>query len=233
MTLTRCWRARGSPTEPVQKVIPIVTQPPVVTFKKLIEVSLPLDDINAASAREKSIRHGHPSTLHLWWARRPLAAARAVLFAQLVDDPSAHPEEFPTEEAVETERKRLHALISQLVLWENTTNEAVLEQARAEIRRSWRRTCAANAHHPQAAELFNCLFVATRNSYAPCRFSQNCGSVPNLQPESIDAGLVTAGFRTPTAPDYQEYAGGKKSRYPCSSPCFTSSTDCPAFARLR
>ncbi|MFZ0451665.1 MAG: DUF1156 domain-containing protein, partial [Desulfatiglandaceae bacterium] len=66
--------------------------------KKLIEVALPLDAINKESAREKSIRHGHPSTLHLWWARRPLAACRAVLFAQLVDDPSAHPDKFPTEE---------------------------------------------------------------------------------------------------------------------------------------
>ena len=81
--------------------------------KKLIEVSLPLEAINAASAREKSIRHGHPSTLHLWWARRPLAACRAVLFAQLVDDPSAWPERFPTEEAQEAERRRLHKLIER------------------------------------------------------------------------------------------------------------------------
>src|SRR5207249_5671350 len=81
---------------------------------KLIEVALPLEDINRESAREKSIRHGHPSTLHLWWARRPLAACRAVLFAQLVDDPSAHPEEFPTEAEQEVERKRLHGIISAL-----------------------------------------------------------------------------------------------------------------------
>jgi len=94
--------------------------------RKLIEVALPLDAINKASAREKSIRHGHPSTLHLWWARRPLAAARAVIFAQMVDDPSAHPEQFPTEEAQEQERQRLFRLIEELVLWENTTNEAVL-----------------------------------------------------------------------------------------------------------
>src|ERR1700751_2128178 len=99
--------------------------------KKLIEVALPLDAINVASAREKSIRHGHPSTLHLWWARRPLATARAVLFAQLVDDPSAHPEEFPTEEAQERERQRLFRLIEQLVQWENTTNVDLLSQARA------------------------------------------------------------------------------------------------------
>ena len=83
--------------------------------KKLIEVALPLDAINAASAREKSIRHGHPSTLHLWWARRPLAAARAVIFAQMVDDPSSHPERFPTEEAQEKERQRLFRIIEQLV----------------------------------------------------------------------------------------------------------------------
>ena len=125
--------------------------------KKLIEVALPLDAINAASAREKekSIRHGHPSTLHLWWARRPLAAARAVIFAQMVDDPSDCPEEFPTEADQEQERERLFRLIEELVRWENTTNEELLEQARAEIRRSWRRTCAGNAGHPRAAELFD------------------------------------------------------------------------------
>ena len=125
------------------------------TRKKLIEVALPLDAINAASAREKSIRHGHPSTLHLWWARRPLAAARAVLFAQLVNDPSDLPEEFPTEEEQRKERDRLFEIIEELVLWENTTNEIVLEKARAEIRKSWRRTCADNRNHPRAAELFN------------------------------------------------------------------------------
>ncbi len=79
--------------------------------KKLIEVAIPLEAINAASAREKSIRHGHPSTLHLWWARRPLAACRAVLFAQLVDDPSSHPDQFPTHEDQEVERKRLFAAL--------------------------------------------------------------------------------------------------------------------------
>ena len=125
------------------------------TRKKLIEVALPLDKINAASSREKSIRHGHPSTLHLWWARRPLAAARAVLFAQLVDDPSDLPEEFPTEEEQKKERDRLFGIIEDLVLWENTTNERVLEKARAEIRKSWRRTCTDNRNHPRAAELFD------------------------------------------------------------------------------
>ena len=127
----------------------------VVTRKKLIEVSLPLEAINIASAREKSIRHGHPSTLHLWWARRPLAAARAVLFAQLVDDPSSRPELFSTEEAQAQERQRLFRIIEELVKWENTTNETVLEAAREEIRRSWRRTCEDNKDHPLAAELFN------------------------------------------------------------------------------
>ena len=127
----------------------------IKTAKKLIEVALPLDAINKASAREKSIRHGHPSTLHLWWARRPLAAARAVIFAQMVDDPSAHPDLFPTEKAQEKERKRLFKIIEDLVLWESTTNEKVLQAARDEIWASWRRTCAANADHPQAKELFD------------------------------------------------------------------------------
>jgi putative DNA methylase len=172
--------------------------------KKLIEVALPLDAINKASAREKSIRHGHPSTLHLWWARRPLAAARAVIFSQMVDDPSGYVDELladpktrqaaektyrarlqaweerktvfdkasaagmsaaanpdpgtlPTLEntAASLERQRLFRIIEDLVLWENTTNEKVLEKARAEIHRSWRRTCADNADHPRAAELFD------------------------------------------------------------------------------
>jgi putative DNA methylase len=123
--------------------------------RKLIEVALPLEAINKASGREKSIRHGHPSTLHLWWARRPLAAARAVIFGQMVDDPSSHPEVFATEEAQEAERQRLFRLIEELVLWENTTNEALLAQARDEIWKSWRATCAENIGHPRAAELFN------------------------------------------------------------------------------
>jgi len=92
--------------------------------KKLIEVGLPLETINRESAREKSIRHGHPSTLHLWWARRPLATARAVLFAQLVDDPSAHPERFGTQEAQDAERARLHELIEAMMPWENTAPDA-------------------------------------------------------------------------------------------------------------
>ena len=162
--------------------------------KKLIEVALPLDAINKASAREKSIRHGHPSTLHLWWARRPLAAARAVIFAQMVDDPSgyvdvllsdpkkrraaerelkkrlaghaakralarddaiAEPEPTLEEVIAEQERNRLFALLEELVLWENTTNEEMLERARREIRQSWRRACAENVGHPRARELFD------------------------------------------------------------------------------
>jgi putative DNA methylase len=123
--------------------------------KKLIEVALPLEAINRASAREKSIRHGHPSTLHLWWARRPLAAARAVIFAQMVDDPSAHPDIFKTEKAQEKERQRLFKIIEDLVLWENTTNEEVLQRARDEMWQSWRATCAENADHPRAKELFD------------------------------------------------------------------------------
>ena len=127
----------------------------VKTGKKLIEVTLPLDAINAASVREKSIRHGHPSTLHLWWARRPLAAARAVIFSQMVDDPSAHPDRFPTEQAQAEERERLFGIIEELVEWENINDEKVLARAREEIRESWRRTCIANADHPRAAELFD------------------------------------------------------------------------------
>ncbi|MCC5647012.1 DUF1156 domain-containing protein [Nostoc sp. CHAB 5824] len=119
--------------------------------KKLIEVALPLEAINKESAREKSIRHGHPSTLHLWWARRPLAACRAVLFASLVDDPSSHPDKFPTEQEQEKERQRLHDLIGRienvetrgkstqtvrgLVSWNDITNTSVVEEAQREIAR--------------------------------------------------------------------------------------------------
>ena len=127
--------------------------------KKLIEVALPLDDINRNAAREKSIRHGHPSTLHLWWARRPLAAARAVLFAQMVNDPGyqqggGFKYGMNKEEAAKL-REELFDIIRDLVKWENTNNEAVLERARAEIRRSWREVCELNKDHPQAAELFD------------------------------------------------------------------------------
>jgi putative DNA methylase len=105
-------------------------------MRKLIEVALPLETINKESAREKSIRHGHPSTLHLWWARRPLATARAVLFAQLVDDPSSHPDRFPTEDAQRVERERLHGIIERLVVWENTRDQGLLVEAREEILKS-------------------------------------------------------------------------------------------------
>lgn len=104
-----------------------------MSIKKLIEVALPLDKINEACAREKSIRHGHPSTLHLWWARRPLAAARAVIWSSLVDDPSSHPELFPTEEAQHAERERLFGILEKLVVWENSNNQDVLKAAKEEI----------------------------------------------------------------------------------------------------
>jgi putative DNA methylase len=127
--------------------------------KKLIEVALPLDAINVAAAREKSIRHGHPSTLHLWWARRPLAAARAVLFAQLVNDPGfeqgAGFRRGVNKERAAIERERLFGIIERLVQWENTNNEEVLTEAREEIWKSWRETCQLNRDHPQAAELFS------------------------------------------------------------------------------
>ena len=149
--------------------------------KKLIEVALPLDAINRAAAREKSIRHGHPSTLHLWWARRPLAAARAVIFGQMLDDPSAYVDVLLSDPAKKRaaqralkkrgtdpsdrqaladmaaalERERLFGILEALVQWENTTNEDVLGWARTEIWQSWRRACAEHADHPRAAELFD------------------------------------------------------------------------------
>ena len=102
----------------------------------MIEVALPLDSINKASGKEKSIRHGHPSTLHLWWARRPLATARAVLFASLIDDPSEHEEKFPTPESQQAERERLFKIIENLVKWENTGNEEIFAKAFDEIKKS-------------------------------------------------------------------------------------------------
>lgn len=112
--------------------------------KKMIEVAMPLEAINRESAREKSIRHGHPSTLHLWWARRPLASCRAVLFGQLVDDPSSWPDRFPTEEAQDAERQRLFRILEELVLWENSNNTRVLNAARKEIARSLARNRVAD-----------------------------------------------------------------------------------------
>lgn len=130
---------------------------PIKSPKKLIEVALPLDAINAASAREKSIRHGHPSTLHLWWARRPLAAARAVIFAQMVNDPGGERGYGPgmTKAQAAAKREEFFSILEDLVKWENTNNEAVLARAREAIRESWVETCRLNKSHPQAAELFN------------------------------------------------------------------------------
>lgn len=129
----------------------------VKTPKKLIEVALPLDDINAASGKEKSIRHGHPSTMHLWWARRPLAAARAVIFSQMVNDPGFERNlgRGVNKERANIERQRLFDIIKKLVQWENTNSAEVLNEARAEILKSWHETCELNRSHPQANELFN------------------------------------------------------------------------------
>src|SRR2546427_9579830 len=116
--------------------------------KKLIEVALPLEAINKASVRESFIYRGNPSAVHKWWAQRPLAAARAVIFAQMVDDPSANPDLFPTEEEQRKERQRLFRLIEDLARWDNTANETVLKAARDEIWASWRRACTNFANHP-------------------------------------------------------------------------------------
>lgn len=130
----------------------------IKTPKKLIEVALPLDAINAACAHEKKPGIGaHPRGLHLWWARRPLAAARAVIFAQMVNDPGYERQyqRGVNKEKAALERERLFKIIEDLVKWENTNNEEVLERARAEILKSWKETCYLNRDHPQAAELFN------------------------------------------------------------------------------
>ena len=124
--------------------------------KKLIEVALPLEAINNGCVQEKNpFLKGHPRSTHLWWARRPLAAARAVIFSQMVDDPSSNPEQFPSLEEQEAERSRLFGIIEQLVKWENIDNADVLKMAHIEILNSWRNTCKINQSHPNAAELFN------------------------------------------------------------------------------
>jgi putative DNA methylase len=133
---------------------------PIKSPRKLIEVALPLDAINTACEKEKNpFLKGHPRALHIWWARRPLAAARAVIFAQLVNDPGYQQgggfRYGRNKKEAAVERKRLFKIIEDLVLWENTTNEEVLERARVEIRRSWREVCELNKDHPQAAKLFN------------------------------------------------------------------------------
>ena len=131
----------------------------IYTPKKLIEVALPLDDINEACVREKSIRHGHPSTLHLWWARRPLAAARAVIFAQMVNDPGYQDGDGfkygVNKKEAEKKREVLFDIIRDLVKWENTNDESVLNRARDAIKESWLEICHLNRKHPQALELFN------------------------------------------------------------------------------
>ena len=139
------------------------TQPPY--RRKLIEVDLPLDDINRESAREKSIRHGHPSTLHIWWARRPLAACRAVIFASLVDDPSSCPEEFTTPELQREERERLHNIIRRLVVWENSNDENTLVEARYEIARSVARS--NNEPPPGPGEVLTYLRDQAQPLYDP------------------------------------------------------------------
>jgi len=136
-----------------------LTNSPIKSPRKLIEVALPLDSINVACGKEKSIRQGHPSTLHLWWARRPLAAARAVIFSQLVNDPGYQQgggfRYGVNKKEAALERKRLFKIIEELVLWENTDNKELFARAHKEIERSWKEVCELNKDHPDALELFD------------------------------------------------------------------------------
>jgi putative DNA methylase len=136
---------------------------PIKSPRKLIEVALPLDAINAAAAQEKGnpFLKGHPRNLHQWWARRPMAIARAVIFSQLVNDPGYQQgggfKYGKNKLEAAAERKRLFKIIEDLVLWENSTNDEVLERARREIHRSWREVCELNKEHPDAEKLFDPL----------------------------------------------------------------------------
>ena len=123
--------------------------------KKLIEIAIPLEIINSESAREKCIRHGHPSTMHLWWSRKPTAIARTILFCQMVDDPSDLVEEFPSFEAQNKERERLFRLMNKLSKWEVIKDYGLLSQANKEIKKSWIRCCKDNKNHPHSKEIFN------------------------------------------------------------------------------
>lgn len=170
----------------------MTTTAPAANYrKKLIEVALPLEAINAAAAKEKSIRHGHPSTLHLWWARRPLAACRAVLFGQFVDDPSSVPEEFPSEETQEAERQRLFRIIEDMVPWANSNDEAIFHRARVEIARSiWRD-----------------LNEDTRSSLDPA-FTKAFGGEPARSAEQLTGDQVIQFLQTHAPPVLDPFAGG-------------------------
>jgi putative DNA methylase len=134
---------------------------PIKSPRKLIEVALPLDAINSAAVQEKGnpFLKGHPRNLHQWWARRPMAIARAVIFAQLVNDPGYQQgggfRYGKTKKEAAVERDRLFKIIEDLVQWKNTSNKEVLDRAKAEIDRSWREVCELNKDHPQALQLFN------------------------------------------------------------------------------
>ncbi len=170
--------------------------------KKLIEVALPLEAINQESAREKSIRHGHPSTLHLWWSRKPTATCRAVLFASLVDDPSSHPDKFPTEADQAQERQRLFDIIGKivtvdkkgkpeqvvkgLVSWDSINNPEIIEAAQKEIARclAWSRQ---ETPPTDPAEVRTYL-----QNYAPPVYDPFCGG-GSIPLEGQRLGLVAHG----------------------------------------